>query len=415
MSAAGAERNKQNLLVVSRYSDEHFESADYTFVHHQIRSLRRYFDEIHVVAPTPWFPRWLRPAGRVWEKLRLRMLARDYAFDNVHVHFAPFPPWAGRIPGSDRARGVWPAILRTVRRPNLRFALVHSHMTLQFGWHGAMLGRAYGVPSVLTVHDNHDGLIPVLRAGRWDALAALRENDALIRVSSNDIDEIRALSGTDRPIHYIPNGFDFANVPTRPRDEERRALGLPVERPLFVSVARWVERKDPWILLEALSRLKVRPQGGARPLLCLLGEDVSEGRIARRVAELGLSADVLQLGQRPPSLVLQYMRASDAVVLYSHSEGNPTVMFEALGCGRPYIGSDVGGVNAVIVDERLGLIGPPKDAVRLTELMERALHTRWDETFILAHARQYTWDRVAARIHDEVFAPLLARGAGQRS
>ena len=119
---------------------------------------------------------------------------------------------------------------------------------------------------------------------------------------------------------------------------------------------------------------------------------------------------MLRLGQRTPQDVLRYMRASDAVVLYSHSEGNPTVMFEALGCGRPYVGSDVGGVNAVIVDDRLGLYGPPKDVGRLTELMERALRTRWDEGFILAHARQYTWDAIAARIHDEVFAPLLARG-----
>ena len=68
-----------NLLVVSRYSDEHFESADYIFVHHQVRELARYFDEVTVVAPIPYFPEWLRPVGRVWEKLRLRMLARDYA------------------------------------------------------------------------------------------------------------------------------------------------------------------------------------------------------------------------------------------------------------------------------------------------------------------------------------------------
>lgn len=396
------------LLVVSRYSDEHFESAEYTFVHHQVKALQPYFERIDVVAPTPWFPGWLRPVGRGWEKLRLRMLARDWSFGNVRIHYAPFPPWAGRLPGSDRVKGVFPAIRRTIARHGLAFDLVHSHMALQFGWHGAQVAREHGVPGVLTVHDNHDGLIPVLRARRWDAIAALRENDALIRVSPNDIDEIRALSGTDRPIHYIPNGFDFGRVPTRPKAEERAALELPADRRIFVSVARWVERKDPLILLEALSRLSFRP----RPLLLMLGEDLSGGRIAKRIAELGLEGDVRLLGQRPPERVLRYMRASDAVVLYSHSEGNPTVMFEALGCGRPYIGSDVGGVNAVLVDERLGLYGPPRDPDRLTALMERALRSDWDEGFIQEHARQYTWDRIAARIHGEVFAPLLAPGPG---
>jgi glycosyltransferase involved in cell wall biosynthesis len=161
------------------------------------------------------------------------------------------------------------------------------------------------------------------------------------------------------------------------------------------------------ILLESLSRI----EADARPLLCMLGEDCSGGRIASRIAELGLEGDVDFLGQRSPEVVLQYMRASDAVVLYSHSEGNPTVMFEALGCGRPYIGSDVGGVNAVIVDERLGLYGPPKDPARLTELMQQAMHTEWDEDFIRDHAQRYTWEKIASRIHDEVFAPLLGGGS----
>ena len=396
-----------NLLVVSRYSDEHFESADYVFVHHQIAGLKRFFDEITVIAPVPWFPAWLQPMGRVWEKLRLRMLRGDYEYDNVRVRFAPFPPWVGRIPGSDRRRGILPAIRRTIRRHDVRFDLVHSHMTLQYGWHGAVVAQEYGVPSVLTVHDNHDGLIPALRARRWDAIAALSENDALIRVNPNDIDEIQEISGTDRPIHYIPNGFDFDSVSRRSRREERQQLGLSTDRKIFVSVARWVERKDPLILLESLSRI----EADARPLLCMLGEDCSGGRIASRIAELGLEGDVDFLGQRSPEVVLQYMRASDAVVLYSHSEGNPTVMFEALGCGRPYIGSDVGGVNAVIVDERLGLYGPAKDPARLTELMQQAMHTEWDEDFIRDHAQRYTWEKIASRIHDEVFAPLLGGGS----
>ena len=393
------------LLVVSRYSDESFESAIYTFVHHQVKSFQRYYDEITVVAPTPYFPGFVRPLGSVWEKLRLRMLARDWSFGKVRVLFAPFAPWAGRIPGSDRQRAQLPSVLRTIARHGVEFDLVHTHMALQFGWLGLQVARAKGVPSALTIHDNSVGLLPFLRAGTPNAIEALRETDALVRVTPNDIDEIRALSGTEKPIHYIANGFDFGNVPTGTQREERTALGLPLDRKIFVSVARWVERKDPMILLDALA--EIPPE--RRPLLVMLGEDVSEGRIERRIAERGLASDVRVLGERPPEVVLQTMYAGDAVVLYSRSEGNPTVMFEALGCGRPYIGSDVGGVNAVLTDERLGLYGPPRQREALVALMERAIDTDWDQAFIQAHAQQYTWDHIADRLQDEVLAPLLSR------
>ena len=170
------------LLVVTRFSDEHFESADYAFVRHQLTGLQRHFDEITVVAPTPYFPHWLEPAGRHWEKLRLRMLKRDFAYGNVRVLFAPFRPWAGRFPGTDRVRGLWPSIQRTIRKHRVEFDLVRAHMTLGFGWHGLQLGRKHGVPCALTVHENHDGLIAALEARRWDALEAHNGNTGIAEI-----------------------------------------------------------------------------------------------------------------------------------------------------------------------------------------------------------------------------------------
>ena len=68
-------------------------------------------------------------------------------------------------------------------------------------------------------------------------------------------------------------------------------------------------------------------------------------------------------------------------------------------------------MRAVLVDERLGLTGPARDADALASLLERTLATDWDEDFISQHAQQYTWANIAKRIYDEAFVPALQSSA----
>jgi glycosyltransferase involved in cell wall biosynthesis len=397
-----------NLLVVGNYPDERFVSADHVFTYHQIDALKKYFDEVFVIAPTAWLPSALAPFARFQEKIGQRLAKHDYRYDNVRVFFPRYMPWAGRRPLRQRFRALYRGVERTVEEHRLSFDLVHAHMTL-FGPYGNALARQASVPAVLTVHDDHDWLVGRLQSGEPETLRILREADWLIRVNPRDVPEIRAVVGPDKPIAEIPNGFDPTMLPREDAGELRRALGLPADRFVRVSVARWVDRKDPLILLDALARF----EPAERPMLVLVGQDRMGGRIQRRIAEHGLGDDVLVLGELPPREVLRAMTAGNAVLLFSHSEGNPTVMFEALGCGRPYIGSDVGGVRTVIDDERLGLYGPPQDLDEVESAMRRAVATEWDADFICAHAERYTWGSIARRIYEEVYEPALAGAAAR--
>ena len=382
-----------DLLIISGFPDEHFVFCANTFVYFFVNAIRRYFDTVYVISPRPYIPRILSPLGALIPKVRLRLAARDYAYDNVRVFFPRYRPWAGCLPRARALRAIYPCIRRAVERHRLRFDLIHAHLNVS-GWYSAQLRKAYGVPSVLTVHDSHDYLTQWLESDDPECREALQGNDVLIRVSPFDIPEIAKVAGADKPIHYIPNGFDARFIPEAPRETLRRELGLPLDRPIFVSVARWDRRKDPLILVEALRRV-IAAGRRPRPMLILVGEDRMHGQIQKAIADAGLGNDIRVTGQIPPADVFRHMRSGDATLLYSHAEGNPTVMFESLGCGRPYVGSDVGGVRAILTDPRLGLYGPPKDVDALVGLIERAIDTKWDEAFIREHARQYTWDAIA--------------------
>lgn len=92
------------------------------------------------------------------------------------------------------------------------------------------------------------------------------------------------------------------------------------------------------------------------------------------------------------------MNAADLFVLPSLNEGNPTVMFEALGCGKPFIGTKVGGVPEVITSNEYGLLVEPADPGGLAEKLFIALDRDWDNEKIALYAQQYSWANIADRI-----------------
>ena len=76
------------------------------------------------------------------------------------------------------------------------------------------------------------------------------------------------------------------------------------------------------------------------------------------------------------------------------SEGNPTVMFEALGVGLPFIGTKVGGIPEIITSEDYGLLCEPANPEDLAEKILIALEKKWDKEKIRKYAQQFTWDNI---------------------
>ena len=63
--------------------------------------------------------------------------------------------------------------------------------------------------------------------------------------------------------------------------------------------------------------------------------------------------------------------ASHAFLHVSLTEGVPSVIFEAQAAGTPVVASDVGGVGALIRNERTGLLVRPDDARAAAEAIAR--------------------------------------------
>lgn len=83
--------------------------------------------------------------------------------------------------------------------------------------------------------------------------------------------------------------------------------------------------------------------------------------------KLSLNKNISFVGFVSDKELPQYYAGSNITVLptSNNSEGFGMILLEAGACGRPVIGTNVGGIPAVIDDQNTGIIVPPKDSKAL--------------------------------------------------
>lgn len=164
-------------------------------------------------------------------------------------------------------------------------------------------------------------------------------------------------------IVVIPNGADSARLePTRTRAETRRALGIPPQAPVLLSLGALTWEKDPLAHLDIVRRvLAVRPD----TVHLLVGEGRLKAEVEARIQRAGVRGRVLLLGARED--VPDLMAATDLLLLASRTEGAPGCLIEAGMAGVPVAVYGLGGVPEIVVDGVTGRLAPPGDTEQLAE------------------------------------------------
>jgi glycosyltransferase involved in cell wall biosynthesis len=108
----------------------------------------------------------------------------------------------------------------------------------------------------------------------------------------------------------------------------------------------------------------------------------------------------------PYEEIPRYIAASDVFVLPSISEGLPTVILEAMACGKPVIGTKIGGISDVLVNEYNGLLVEPRDVQGLADAIIRVLS---DENLrcTLSHGALSTTQRVKQNEFQSLLSKLI--------
>jgi teichuronic acid biosynthesis glycosyltransferase TuaC len=368
------------------------------FVHEQVRALVRRGHDVRVVSPTGWAP----PLLPRWSEYR-RVPGVD-TFQGVPV----LHPRKLTLPGARLGHRNGDAMLWSIAKP-LRtiherwpFDVIHAQMLVPDGWAAARMGASLRVPVVATAHRADVLDVPARgAASRAQVAEAVESIDQVCAVSAAIGRAAEDLATPRRPVQVVPNGADTTVFTPRPMAEARSRLGLPADGPIVTYVGKLVPRKGVDTLIEAMGLL-ARRDGGA-PLLVAGGIGPMREGLERRAAELGVADRVRFVGKIAHDDVGWWMSAGDVFVLPSLSEGLPTVVCEAMNCGRAVVATAVDGTPEIVRDGETGLLVPPRDAGALADALGRVLGEpglaeRMGEEALRIGRELYTWDANAQRM-----------------
>jgi glycosyltransferase involved in cell wall biosynthesis len=273
------------------------------------------------------------------------------------------------------------------------FALIHTLAALVQGWgcdlihaHFTLSAAAVGIgqwlhrrPLVATVHGSDIYQVPKLPGGTWFTQRALARATRVTAVSRDLLEEAARLGVPRTRLRTISNGVDVTRFVPPPAAAREACL-------LFVGSL--IKRKGVLYLLEALALLR---QQHPHLRLIVLGEGPEADGLAQRAQELGVAEAVTFLGFQPQATVQAWMGRAQLLVLPSMEEGQGVVVLEALACGTPVVGTQVGGL-AETLDATIGALVPPGDAAALAGAIHHLLAdpVRWATASANARERAVT-------------------------
>ena len=234
---------------------------------------------------------------------------------------------------------------------------------------GAPLGREFA-SALLQKRLLYPLRIPVVTHMRLSVTPRMVRNYMLahatrvIAVSNAAAADFDPFTWKSRTVRVVYNGVDFeefGDAVTR-RDATRQRLGYTPDDFVIGQIGLLMPRKRPRFLVECAPEI-LRLVPNAKFLL--IGE-ASPGQqdFVEELKALVESLGVAHAFRFLPfqQQVADYFAALDLNVLLSNDEGFGRVVIEAAAAQVPTIGSNVGGIPELIIDEETGYILGPRDA-----------------------------------------------------
>lgn len=221
------------------------------------------------------------------------------------------------------------------------------------------------LPVITTLHGTDITLVGADRSYLPITRYALEQSDGVTAIS-NYLKEATIEHFQFDRIEVIPNFVCPSDYKPRPDCELRQTLS-PDGAPVMVHVSNFRPVKRPVDCVEILAR--VLRQTEAR--LVMVGDGSERTNAIHRAQCLGVYDKCSFVGKQ--ARIVDYLCASDVLLLPSEQESFGLAALEALACQVPVIASKVGGLPEVVDDGETGFLSPVGDVDKMADDAARLL------------------------------------------
>src|SRR5581483_409584 len=221
------------------------------------------------------------------------------------------------------------------------------------------------LPVITTLHGTNITLVGADRSYLPITKYALEQSDGVTAISDYLKQATIEHFGFDR-IEVIPN-FVCPDEYKPKIDCELRESLSPDGSPVMVHVSNFRPVKRPVDCVEILAR--VLKQTKAR--LVMVGDGSERTNCVHRAKCLGVSDHCVFVGKQPN--IVDYLCASDLLLLPSEQESFGLAALEAMAVQVPVIASRVGGIPEVVDDGQNGFLSPVGDLDKMADDAVRLL------------------------------------------
>ena len=300
------------------------------------------------------------------------------------------------------------------------FDLVNAHTPVPFyADMAAMVSRRYQIPFILTYHNDtiKNCFSMKVVAGIYNHsfnLLTLKLSQCIITPSPFCYNESNVLKKFKNKLKWIPPGVDIAEYGVGDSFEIHDNYNIPRSSKIILFVGQMSKahaHKGVDDLIKSFKKVLDNMKG---TYLVLVGKGDMISEYKKTCQSYGILDNVIFAGFVDDADLIEYYKSSDVVVLPSTTiqEGFGIVLIEGNACGKPVVGTKMGGIQYVIVDGETGLLVPPKDPNALADAIIKLLNNedlaeRMGENGRKLVEEKYTWKRVA-EMTEEVYRGVIS-------